>query len=62
MREAIVLLLRSARQLAEPAGSAATAAALKLSERLKGKKVAIIVSGGNLPLEALRRILSARRG
>jgi len=62
MREAIVLLLRSARQLAEPAGAAATAAALKLSDRLKGKKVAIILSGGNLPLEALRRILSARRG
>jgi len=61
MREAIVLLLRSARQLAEPAGAAATAAALKLSERLKGKKVAIILSGGNLPLDALRHILRGRK-
>ncbi|HLB27048.1 MAG TPA: pyridoxal-phosphate dependent enzyme [Dehalococcoidia bacterium] len=61
MRKAIVLLLRSARQLAEPAGSAATAAALKLSDRLKGKKVAIVLSGGNLPPEALRRILGARK-
>jgi len=61
MREAIALLLRSARQLAEPAGAAATAAALKLSDRLKGKRVAIILSGGNLPLEALRRIISARK-
>jgi threonine dehydratase len=61
MREAIVLLLRSARQLAEPAGAAATATALKLSDRLKGKKVAIVLSGGNLPLDALRRIISARK-
>ena len=42
--------------------AAATAAALKLSDRLKGKKVAIVLSGGNLPLEALRPILSTRRG
>jgi len=61
MREAIVLLLRSARQLAEPAGAAATAAAIKLSDRLKGKKVAIVLSGGNLPVDALRRIISARK-
>src|SRR3990172_932206 len=61
MREAIALLLRSARQLAEPAGAAAAAAALKLGEKLRGKKVAIILSGGNLPVDALRRILSARR-
>ncbi|TET97128.1 MAG: pyridoxal-phosphate dependent enzyme [Dehalococcoidia bacterium] len=61
MREAIALLLRAARQLAEPAGAAATAAALKLGERLKGKKVALILSGGNLPTQELRRILSHRR-
>lgn len=61
MREAIALLLRAARQLAEGAGAAATAAALKLGERLKGKKVALILSGGNLPTEELRRILGHRR-
>jgi threonine dehydratase len=61
MREAIVLLLRAARQLAEPAGAAATAAALKLGDRLKGKKVALILSGGNLPTQDLRRILGRVR-
>ena len=60
MREAIALLLRSARQLAEPAGATATAAALKLGERLKGKRVAMILSGGNLPTQDLRRILGPR--
>lgn len=61
MREAIALLLRAARQLAEPAGAAATAAALKLGERLRGKKVALILSGGNLPTQDLRRILGRLR-
>jgi threonine dehydratase len=61
MREAIALLLRAARQLAEPAGAAATAAALKLGDRLKEKKVALILSGGNLPTQDLRRILSPRK-
>ncbi len=60
MREAITLLLRSARQLAEPSGATATAAALKMGERLKGKKVVIILSGGNLPTDDLRRVLGAR--
>jgi threonine dehydratase len=60
MAEAIVLLLRTARQLAEPAGAASTAAALKLGERLKGKTVALVLSGGNLPPDELRRLLPAR--
>ena len=62
MRDAIALLLRSARQLAEPSGAASTAAALKLAERLKGKKVAVVLSGGNMPNEELRRILIGRKG
>ena len=62
MRDAIALLLRSARQLAEPSGAASTAAALKLAERLKGKKVALVIRGGNLPNEELRRILIGREG
>ena len=61
MSDAIGLLLRAVRQLAEPSGAAATAAAVKLGERLKGKKVAILLSGGNIPTEDLRRILSRRR-
>jgi len=61
MRDAIALLLLAARQLTEAAGAAATAAALKLGDRLKGKKVALILSGGNIPPEELRRILGPRR-
>ena len=61
LREAIVLLLRAAHQVAEHAGAAAAAAAVKLRDRLAGKKVVIVLSGGNLPVEALREVLEQQR-
>jgi threonine dehydratase len=57
MHEAVLRLLRSAHVVAEESGAAATAAAVKLRERLAGKKVALVVSGGNLTLDSLRRTL-----
>ncbi len=59
MSRAVVLLLEAAHQVTEEAGAAATAAALKLRGRLKGRRVAIIVSGGNMTVEGLRRVLHA---
>ena len=53
INEAVRLLARHTRQLAEGAGAAATAAALKLREELRGKRVAGVLSGGNLPLARL---------
>lgn len=55
--EAILLLLEHTRNLAEGAGAAPLAAALKIKDRLAGKKVVLIMSGGNLALDQLRRIL-----
>ncbi len=57
IREAMLALARTAHVIAEEAGAAATAAAVQLRERLAGKKVVIIVSGGNVPLDHLRRVL-----
>jgi len=57
MRQAVALLLRSAHVVAEESGAAAAAAAVKLRERLAGKNVAIVVSGGNMTLDSLRRVL-----
>ena len=57
MRDAVVTLARTAHVVAEESGAAATAAALQIAERLQGKKVAIIVSGGNMTIESLRRVL-----
>lgn len=57
MRQAIRLLLSHAHTLAEGAGAAPLAAALKLRRRLRGKTVAMVLSGGNLPVAVLRDIL-----
>ena len=54
---AIGLLAREAKLVAEGAGAAALAAALKLRESLAGKKVVGILSGGNAPADHLARIL-----
>jgi threonine dehydratase len=58
LKRAIVLLLQHTRNLAEGAGAAPLAAALQIKERLAGKKVALILSGGNLSMEKLRDILA----
>jgi threonine dehydratase len=58
LREAIRLLLRVTHNLAEGAGAASTAAAFRLRERLAGKTVVGILSGGNLDLRELARILT----
>ena len=55
---AIRLLARHTRQLAEGAGAAATAAAVKLQEELRGKRVAGVLSGGNLPLTRLAELIA----
>jgi threonine dehydratase len=44
--------------LAELAGAAPLAAALKLKERVKGKKIALVLSGGNISPEKLRECLA----
>lgn len=56
MKLAILLLAEAVRQTAEGAGAASTAAAFRLKDRLRGKTVALILSGGNITLETLREI------
>jgi threonine dehydratase len=58
LRESIRLLLRDTHNLAEGAGAASTAAALQMRERLAGKKVVGVLSGGNLDLRELADILN----
>ncbi|MBI4639906.1 MAG: threonine dehydratase [Candidatus Tectomicrobia bacterium] len=58
MRRAILLLLEKTHHVAEGAGAASTAAALKMKESLRGKKVALVLSGGNLPLSTLKQIIN----
>jgi threonine dehydratase len=58
LREVVRLLLRLTHNLAEGAGAAATAAALRMRDRLAGKRVVGVLSGGNLDLRELARILN----
>lgn len=57
LREAIRWLLQHTHNLAEGAGAASLAAAWKLRETLRGKTAVGVLSGGNLDLRELRRIL-----
>ena len=45
--------------LAEGAGAAALAAAVKERSRLRGRKIGLVLSGGNIDLDLFRRWVSA---
>lgn len=59
MRQAVRLYLEKAKTLAELAGAAPLAAALQAKERVRGKTIALILSGGNISPEKLQRCLPA---
>ena len=55
--KAIVWMIQHAHTLAEGAGAAPLAAAYKIRQRLVGKKVGLICSGGNLSIQKLWKAL-----
>ena len=59
---AIAILVDKAHTLAEGAGAAALAGAIKMKDELKGKRVAVVVSGGNITLDQLKGAIEAYRG
>ena len=58
LEEGVRLALRATHNLAEGAGAASLAAAMKMRDQLEGKKVVCVMSGGNMNMEVLRRILT----
>ena len=58
IEEAVLLLLEHTHNLAEGAGAAPLAAALKLRDRLAGKNVVLVMTGGNLSISRLRHLLA----
>lgn len=54
---AIKLYVEKAHTIAEGAGAASLAAGIKIRDRLQGKRVALVLSGGNLPADVLKGIL-----
>ncbi len=57
LRTAVRLMIETTRNLAEPAGAAALAAALQLRDRLRGRHVALILSGSNITPSQLADLL-----
>jgi hypothetical protein len=55
--EALLLMLERMKLLVEGAGATALAAALKLKAELIGKRVVICLSGGNIDINLLDRII-----
>jgi threonine dehydratase len=62
LRTAIVQMVDGTRQLVEAAGASPLAAATKLRERLAGKRVALVCSGGNITMPQLRDVLERTAG
>ena len=55
---AMVWMIERAHTLAEGAGAASLAAAYRMREQLRSKKVGLVCSGGNSSLEHLRLALA----
>ncbi len=62
IREAQLLMIETTRNLVELAGAAPLAAALALREELAGKRVALVLSGGNASRQQLADALAAADG
>lgn len=55
--EAVLLLLERMKLLTEGAGAAALAGAIKIKDELRGRRVAVVISGGNIDINLLDRII-----
>jgi threonine dehydratase len=58
INNAIRILARDAKQVAEGAGAASLAGAFKLREKLRGKNVVGILTGGNIPPERFAKLIA----
>ena len=57
LMDGVRLALRTTHNLAEGAGAASLAAAVKLKDRLQGRRVVCIMSGSNIDQRTLKRVL-----
>ncbi len=60
IQDAVALVLRTAHVVAEESAATTVAAAVRLRDRIAGKKVALVISGGNMTLDRLRAVLARR--
>lgn len=62
IEESILLYLKHTHNLAEGAGAIPLATALRYKDRFRGKKIVLVLSGGNLNINKLRKIIAKYRG
>ena len=60
LEAAIVTYIERCHVLAEHAGAAALAGAIKAKDRIRGKKVAVVLSGANITLDQLKWAMAAQ--
>jgi len=60
LKSAILLAIEHTHNLVEAAGAAALAAALKLRNHLRGKRVVLVMSGGNITLSQLQDLIAEK--
>ncbi|SVA98036.1 uncharacterized protein METZ01_LOCUS150890, partial [marine metagenome] len=58
IKTAMVAYMEMERQLLEGAAGTAVAALLKKKDELKGKRVGVVICGGNVSLDTIRNILN----
>jgi threonine dehydratase len=58
IRRATRVMIEQTRNLVEPAGAAPLAAVLKLRDRFRGKRIALVLSGGNISPAQLHELLA----
>ena len=62
LRESVRLIFRTTHNVAEGAGASPVAALAKMGDRLAGKKVAAVLSGGNIDSASLAAVLGGGVG
>jgi threonine dehydratase len=58
IRQSTRIMIEQTRNLVEPAGAAPLAAVLKQRDRYRGKRIALVLSGGNISPDQLRELLT----
>ena len=58
IKNAMVSFIKNERMLLEGAAGTAVAALIKMRDELKGKKVGVVICGGNISLDILKKILN----
>ena len=58
IKDAMVFYIKNEHQLLEGAAGTAVAALIKMKDKLKGKKIGVVICGGNIAIDTLKQVIS----